>query len=160
MFAFDEAVWENSSKLSLQPNGKGGPHKKPVHLASVWTKSQIWVIIWCMTVMKTVLINLSFLVEVPAEIADCDEFSDLDRLDFALHEIPESILSGFKVEWVSSRRMVLDPKTMNASKCETCGRWVTNRESPRPLNELNIGAIFQGKLLCDECLPKGHRWAF
>ncbi len=54
----------------------------------------------------------------------------------------------------------LDPTTTNCGRCAQCGAWVTDRERPEPNRGLTNGAVVDGRLLCDEHLPPGHRWAF
>ncbi len=54
----------------------------------------------------------------------------------------------------------LDPGSTNCGRCEECGTWVTDRDRPEPQTALTNGARVSGRLLCDEHLPPGHRWAF
>lgn len=109
---------------------------------------------------KTVLINLSVLVEVPEKILEQDEFNELDKLENTLSDSIESIKTPYKLSWESTRSLVLDPKNMNCGRCESCDCWVSDREAPEFVPNLNIGTKYNGKLLCDECLPKDHKWAF
>lgn len=41
-----------------------------------------------------------------------------------------------------------------------CGQWTTDREKPDSIVGLSNGATINGRLLCDECLPPKHKWAF
>jgi hypothetical protein len=109
---------------------------------------------------KTVLICISALVEVPSEIVDDPDFNDLDRLENRLTEAVEKVDSDFKLSWESTERLVLDPITMNCGKCASCGCWASDREKDGVISQLQIAATVDGRLLCDECLPKDHRWAF
>jgi hypothetical protein len=54
----------------------------------------------------------------------------------------------------------LAPEIMNCVKCSSCGAWTTDREKDEPIEGLTNGATVDGKLLCDECLPEDHKWAF
>lgn len=109
---------------------------------------------------KTVLVNLSIHVEVPENNLEAEEFNEFDKFENSLSDSIESIDSPYKISWESSRSLVLEPEFMNCGKCEECGCWVSDVESPKSISGLNIGAIHNGKLLCDECLPKDHKLAF
>ncbi len=109
---------------------------------------------------KTVLINLSVLAEVPEEILEQTEFNEFDKLENTLSDSISDLKSPFKLSWESTQSFVLDPHDMNCGKCEKCHCWVSDKERPNVISGLNIGAKHKGKLLCDECLPKDHKWAF
>lgn len=64
------------------------------------------------------------------------------------------------LQWEGTSTVILDPNLINCGKCSNCGSWVTDREKDDPVLELCNGATFEGKLLCDECLPEHHMWAF
>ncbi|TCI21187.1 hypothetical protein EVJ33_03135 [Exiguobacterium sp. SL-10] len=110
---------------------------------------------------KTVLINASFLVEVE-EIEVHKDFGMIDQVTNELCQ-DQTIQIGtnaVNVEWESCSTVVLDPGSMNCGLCSTCGRWTKDREKRDPLLQLCNGATFEGKLLCDDCLPEDHRWSF
>jgi hypothetical protein len=109
---------------------------------------------------KTALISISVLVEVPSDVADDPDFNDLNKLENSLEKAVEDIESSFKVSWNSTETLILDPNTMNCGKCESCGCWVSDREKDGIIRQLVVGARVNGKLLCDECLPKDHHLAF
>lgn len=46
---------------------------------------------------------------------------------------------------------------MNCGRCAICGTWCTDRERPGTILQISYGARVEGKLLCDEHLPEGHR---
>ena len=111
---------------------------------------------------KTVLIKIATLVEIEEDDLKKD-FGQLQKLSFKLSkkidealEVEESSCLG----WQSESSIILDEKEMNCGKCAICDAWVTDREKPNFIQELNIGALYEGKLLCDEHLPENHRWAF
>lgn len=108
---------------------------------------------------KTVLLRLSFLAEVDKAEWDKD-FNDLEKLEFELIEKCEELGKEFNLEWESSRPLELDEKEINCGRCEECGRWVSDVEKPDTISELNIGTFFEGRLLCDDHLPKDHEYAF
>jgi len=109
---------------------------------------------------KTVLISVNVLVEVPEDVINDGEFNDFDKLENALSEAVEAVETPFQLSWESTKSLVLDTSTMNCGKCESCGSWVSDRETADPIQQLNIAATFNGKLLCDECLPHDHKLAF
>lgn len=110
---------------------------------------------------KTVLINASFLVEVE----ESEVHKDFGMIDQVANELcqGQTIQIGtneVNVEWESCSTVVLDPGSMNCGQCSTCGRWTTDREKSDPLLQLCNGATFEGKLLCDDCLPEDHTGSF
>jgi hypothetical protein len=109
---------------------------------------------------RTVLITVSYLVEIDeAEINK--DYGLLERIenqiskDFILKNEEEVLL-----EWESTSSKVLDPKTFNCGRCAKCNRWVTDREKPDAITQLCNGTTVDGQLLCDDCLPRDHKWAF
>jgi hypothetical protein len=108
---------------------------------------------------KTVLISVNFLVELPSEVLE-QESCVLDNLELALSKVPNGLDDALQVKWESSQSFILDENSINCGKCQKCGRWVTDKDAPNPIRQLCIGALFKGELLCDECLPQDHRWAF
>lgn len=111
--------------------------------------------------MKTILIKIGYLVNLEE---DNKEFED-DLLVKIRRELSKDIKINAEheeanVEWISSSSIILDPESMNCDKCTRCGQWTTNREKSDPILELCDGAKVDGELLCDECLPSDHRWAF
>ena len=108
---------------------------------------------------KTVLINVSFLVEVD-ETEVRKDFGMIDQITNKLCHDQNIIIGTSEVEWESSSTVVLDTGSMNCGQCSTCGRWTTDREKSDPLLQLCNGASFEGELLCDDCLPEDYRWSF
>lgn len=110
---------------------------------------------------ETVLIKVSYLVELPEE--------DINSVDGALDKImtkagnDEKVLidgKTFDLKWIETSSHALDIDNENCGRCANCGGWTTDREKPNYIPELCNGAIVDGKLLCDECLPPDHKWAF
>ncbi|WP_145410604.1 hypothetical protein [Paenibacillus xylanexedens] len=107
---------------------------------------------------KTLLVKSAYLVELTEE-----EF--LNKYDEIMLSISNVIgrdisVSSNKLQWESISTILLDPETINCGRCNNCKSWVTDREKENHIDELNNGAIINGKILCDECLPEGHPWAF
>lgn len=109
---------------------------------------------------KTVLVSVNVLIEVPEDVINDSEFNEFDKLENAMSEAMEAINTSYQLSWDSTQSLVLDTTKMNCGKCESCGCWVSDRELADPITQLNIAATFNGKLLCDECLPYDHKLAF
>jgi len=110
---------------------------------------------------KTVLIRVAYLVELPEEDINSDD-GVLDRLTSLIGEDKNLVVNQKEIEvkWNSTSSLILEPDELNCDKCSNCGQWVTDREKPKAITELCNGATVDGKLLCDDCLPSDHRWAF
>ena len=116
---------------------------------------------------RTVLLKISVLIEVDsAEVTKLEntEFGEIDR---AGNRVQDAINRELGVDgavshqgWYQTSPMVLDEQTMNCGRCAVCGAWVSDCEKPDRIYELHIGATVNGRLLCDDHLPKGHIWAF
>lgn len=110
---------------------------------------------------KTVLIKVTYLVELSeAEINSDDGMRD--KIENKLCEPRRlQIEDGEKIlHWNSTSSLVLEPENLNCGKCSKCGQWTTDREKPDKVAGICNGATVDGKLLCDECLPSDHKWAF
>lgn len=108
---------------------------------------------------KTVLIRVAYLIDLPSDAID----SDNDILDNISNELSENIRlneEDLLLEWESTSSLVLDPSSFNCGRCSNCGRWTTDREKDEYIPSLCNGATVDGKLLCDECLPSDHPYAF
>ncbi|WP_420629870.1 hypothetical protein [Candidatus Leptofilum sp.] len=111
---------------------------------------------------KTILIRINALVEIDDIELDKD-VNQLDKLIYGLKENADDLLGydrASNLGWISTQTIALDENTMNCGKCSVCNSWVTDRERPNPVIGLQNGSIYNGKLLCDDHLPDGHRWAF
>ncbi|MEZ4660601.1 MAG: hypothetical protein R2911_23845 [Caldilineaceae bacterium] len=109
---------------------------------------------------KTILISINLLAEVPAHLANDSDFNEFDRVVGEVTDAVETVESRFNLSWESTQTRTLNESTMNCGRCASCGRWVSDREKDNVIEQLNIGAVVDGNLLCDECLPRNHRWAF
>lgn len=113
--------------------------------------------------MSTVLINVSYLVEIEDEKFNSDE----EAIDTLVSEISDKISkdvtvdvgTSYELGWVSTTTQFLDSETGNCGKCEKCGILVTDMEKPDPIEGLCNGATYNDQLLCEECLPIGHKWS-
>jgi hypothetical protein len=108
---------------------------------------------------KAFLITLTVVVEV--DDTPEDGMSELDRLQNRLIDVVAEV-SGLHppLGWQTSWTTELDPLTTNCGQCTVCKSWVTDRESPEPIEGLDNGARVEGQLLCSEHLPPGHPYAF
>ena len=113
--------------------------------------------------MATVMITVSYLAEIPEEIAGDEEALNtlLDGFSDALSGDRSAEVAGteYPLDWVSADTKLLDPETENCGRCAKCGILVTDMEEENPIEGLVAGATVNGQLLCDECLPLGHPWA-
>lgn len=106
---------------------------------------------------KTVLVSISYYVEIDeSEIELSPEIQNKLCENRTLESDDEKVL----LKWNQSSFRILNPEIMNCGKCANCGCWTTDRERRDALIGLNNGAIYNDKLLCDECLPSDHKWAF
>ncbi len=106
---------------------------------------------------KTMLISVAYLVEIEENKEDQSEFITNQLSNDKAMEFGNKQLL---LKWNETSSRVLDADIMNCGTCENCGCWVTDREKDEPIFGLDDGATYNGKLLCDECLPPNHRWAF
>ena len=107
-------------------------------------------------IKKTVIIKVAYLIELQ------DEDGVLNRIMTRVGNDEKIPIDGqsFDLKWIATSSHTLDDANENCGKCSNCGAWTTDREKPNYIPELNDGATVEGKLLCDECLPSDHRWAF
>jgi hypothetical protein len=109
---------------------------------------------------KTFLMTLTVAVEASDEEPDSG-LSELGQLEHRLAAALDVALDQpAPLGWQALWSLELDPASSNCGQCAECGGWVTDREQPEPLAGLCNGARVNGRLLCDEHLPKEHRWAF
>lgn len=110
---------------------------------------------------KAVLIRVSYLLELSEEEINTDD-SILDKITDQISESKDLHIDNVDIflEWNSTSSLILDPINFNCGRCSNCGQWTTDREKPDVIGGICNGATFEGRLLCDECLPPDHRWAF
>ena len=111
---------------------------------------------------KAILYRISYLVEVDEEEISAHKGKE-KFWKLAWGKLPEQEIvldEQHKAEWQSTSTLYLDPLTMNCGQCARCHGWTTDREKPDPIRGLSNGATVDGELLCDECLPDHHPWAF
>lgn len=101
--------------------------------------------------------RISFVVECNAS-----SLSMLEPFKHAFLGETKKVDGVFAIDCVGIISFELDTKQLNCGLCAHCGCWVSDREValPKPISELSIGAVYQGQLLCDVCLPSNHSWAF
>jgi hypothetical protein len=105
----------------------------------------------------TKLLKVNFLYEQNEEELDSEI---IEKFENEIINKCEEIGAQYNLKWESSSFIVLDKETMNCGNCEKCGCWVTDLDKEGVISELNRGAVYDGKLLCDECLPPDHKYAF
>ncbi|GMX65019.1 hypothetical protein Elgi_42890 [Paenibacillus elgii] len=106
--------------------------------------------------------KISYLVKIGylLDLTDQEDEEDIEKNILRVVSDDIMITNGKTMKWESTSAIKLDPETMNCGRCCNCNNWVTDREKPNPISELNNGATVDGNLLCDECLPEDHRWSF
>jgi hypothetical protein len=112
---------------------------------------------------KTVIINVSYLVELSDDELDLNnDNSTLDKIISEIGEDKNLLVNDRNIEfkWTRTSSLLLEPKEMNCGRCVSCGQWTTDKEKPNDIKEICNGATVDGRLLCDDCLPPNHRWAF
>lgn len=109
----------------------------------------------------TVLVKMYHLIEVEEEEL-CKENGLLDELVKEVSNDKELNIIGENVfmQWQGTSVIPLLSELTNCGTCSSCGAWATDREKDEPIEGLANGATIDGKLLCDECLPADHKWAF
>lgn len=111
---------------------------------------------------KALMYRVSYLVEIEeGEAGDRELRRNMGNIMW--ERLPKEGIALDKThtaDWQSTTELLLDPLTMNCGRCAKCRGWTTDREKPDPVAGLCNGATVNGELLCDECLPAGHRWAF
>ena len=113
--------------------------------------------------MKKVLFSVSYLLDVEENLLlgtdESESFSDIVFQKLAKNRRKKIDETHF-AQWNKSSFIVLDPQTMNCGKCAECGEWTTDMEKVGSIDGLTNGAMVDDLLYCDDCLPKGHKWAF
>ena len=111
---------------------------------------------------KAILYRVCWLAE--AEEDEIRELSEDEGLEKAIWDhLPSEdieIDKAHTLEWYSTQEIILNPESMNCGKCACCGAWTTDMERADPVQGISHGAVVEGKLYCDECLPPDHPWAF
>lgn len=110
---------------------------------------------------KTILVKVSYLVELPKAKINSDD-GLRDKIVNKLCDSRKVQIDGREtiLHWNSTSSLVLEPENLNCGKCSKCGQWTTDREKTDTVAGICNGATVDGKLLCDECLPSDHKWAF
>lgn len=125
-----------------------GGSRLPKHIARMLPESFL--------ITVNVIIDRQIHYDSDEPYVEVDAFSDqlIEDIEAFVTKQPGS------QRWVSSSLVTLGLRGSNSGQCAICGTWVTDREKPDPIYGLCNGATVDGKLLCDEHLPKDHRWAF
>lgn len=107
---------------------------------------------------ETILIQVSYILKLPPgefqrEGGVRNKLSDKIDKDIPMQE--DTVL-----QWHKTAATLLDAGYTNCGRCSGCGVWTSDRERPDFIQGLSIGAVVDGKLLCNQCLPAGHPLAF
>ena len=109
---------------------------------------------------RPLLVSVHFIVPVSYNEDEADKF--VQGFQEAIEDCGNGLLSNADERdgWRSSSSRYLDHDGINVGRCSQCGGWCTDCEKPDPFTEVGCGATYQGKLLCNDCLPSDHPWAF
>lgn len=108
--------------------------------------------------------KLNFFAEVSEEEVNSDKH--LEKVADFTSEL-KKLLSKYKLEYDSVETTFLNKRKYSIVKCEQCNHLMNDRvENPvkADIEELVAdiifdGAKYQGKYLCEDCLPVDHRWS-
>ena len=106
---------------------------------------------------KTILVKVYYLVDIEEDELQKD-FGDLDKCCNAV--VKNSKIGKYNMKFNSVASLLLEQDKMNVGKCKKCGCWISDREKTNFVEGLNIGAMVNGEMLCDECLPDDHLLRF
>ncbi len=111
---------------------------------------------------KNILLVMSFTLEVEDDYLEQDlpSYTKIENKVIDTFEKDTGLSSISTLGWESSYVIELNENYVNCGRCAVCNSWVTDREKADPVPQLCNGATYKGELLCDEHLPKGHKWAF
>lgn len=113
----------------------------------------------------------SWLINVCVVVEQTDPPEDTDDLDPRMaYDLQEAVTAAIaqrfadapdiSVEWESMQTLPLDGLP-GVGRCAECNCWVFDVENCTEYKPpLNPGAIFDGRLLCDDHLPEDHPVAF
>ena len=84
-----------------------------------------------------------------------------------LREELTALLSKYGFEYQYGETCFLNKQKYSIRNCEKCGHYMVDRVTNPAGLDLSYddqiiifdGALLNGKLLCEECLPSGHRWS-
>lgn len=109
---------------------------------------------------RAVLVKTYHIIEVNEE----ELVKEDGLLDNVMKEVSQdwniSMEENVFMKWEGTSMVPLLPELSNCGKCFSCGTWTTDREKEEPIEGLANGAVVNGNLLCDQCLPQDHTWAF
>lgn len=114
---------------------------------------------------KSWLVSVSVLVEQtdpPEDKVDLDAQTAYDLREAVTAAIAQRFAGApdVSVEWESMGTLPLDDLP-GVGRCAVCNCWVFDVESSAEYRPpINPGAVFEGRLLCDEHLPEDHPVAF
>ncbi len=112
---------------------------------------------------KSVLLKIGVLVEVEEEELE----KDYGYIDEVTWELEDKINDTLKITddesdfgWRYTSITVLDKNEHNYGKCAKCGTLTSDKGKEGFIPEIGTGATVNEELLCDDCLPQGHPFAF
>ncbi len=105
-----------------------------------------------------------FQMSVIMDVVDDDDTTGL-RIhtlfeQWCQNELPKALAGAATFREIGAFTIVPLTDDVNAGKCTTCDCWASDSQACEPIWGLQHGAVVDGKLYCDEHLPKGHPIAF
>jgi hypothetical protein len=90
----------------------------------------------------------------------------IEKIEKLKHEL-KSLLSKYNIDFESIETFYLNKNKYSIVKCENCNHLMIDRETNPVKSEIESiaddiiydGAKFLDKYLCEDCLPKDHRWS-
>ena len=112
---------------------------------------------------KSVFLQIGVLIEVDEKELEKD-YSYIDEVSWEIEDGINKVLDikeeDSEFGWRSTSIIVLNETELNCGKCANCGTWTSDAAKENYISALGTGATVNGKLLCDDCLPKQHPYAF
>lgn len=120
--------------------------------------------------MKNYLDLTRFVCLTEISQAQADDRDDIFDKMAALEAELKPLLEKYGLTFAQWESTDFSREKYSIERCEQCEHWLVNRsQNPAGLGEdfsqywqteliINDGAEFQEKILCEQCLPRNHRW--
>ena len=104
-----------------------------------------------------------------AELSGSEVNADVPCQKFeGMREDLVKLLKKHGFEYQGAETWLLGMQKYSVFKCQECGHYMVDRnKNPAGIESASEhdaviynGAAIEGKYLCEQCLPRGHRWSF
>lgn len=108
------------------------------------------------------------IIRCTAEVSDSDIDADISSEKFdSMREKLIDLLKSHGYRYQCAETSFLNTEKYSITNCQRCGHYMVDREAnpagiEYPVDHeiiINDGAMLEGKSLCEQCLPSGHRWS-